>query len=57
MAPGELAELGDKARVAAELEVRGDAVLEHRDAELFEPADLGLRKRLVAEVAERRPTP
>ena len=27
------------------------------DAEIFEPPDLGLRKRFVAEVGERRPTP
>ena len=54
---GELAKLGHKARVATEVEVRGDTVLEHRNAELFEPADLGLRKRLVAEVGERAPTP
>ena len=53
----ELLELGDKARVAAEIEIRGDSVLEHRDAELFEAADLGLCKRLVAEVGERPATP
>ena len=53
----ELMKLRDKVRVAAEIEIRGDPVLEHGDAEIFEPPDLGLRKRFVAEVGERRPTP
>ena len=38
-------------------EVGVDAILERGEAELLEPADLGLRPRLVGEVGERRPAP
>src|SRR5262245_41175574 len=47
----------DQLREAAEREVGLDAPLERRQAELFEAADLRLRKRFVSEVGERRPAP
>ena len=40
-----------------EREVRLDAVLQRREAQLLESPDLVLRERLVGEVGERRPAP
>ncbi|MBA3261287.1 MAG: hypothetical protein H0T69_02190 [Thermoleophilaceae bacterium] len=57
VAAHELLELPDQVRMAAELEVGGDPILECRAAKLFQPADLGLRERLVAEIGERRAAP
>ncbi len=50
-------ELGDELGVAAEREIRVDALLQHDRAELLEPCDLGLCERLVEEVGERGAPP
>jgi hypothetical protein len=50
-------ELRHQPAVAPELEVRLDAVLDRRRAQLLQPGDLGLRERLEREVGERRATP
>src|SRR5262245_11221235 len=50
-------ELADDIAVAAELEVRLDALLERDHPQLLEPPDLGLRKGLERELRERRPAP
>ena len=53
----ELLELSDELPMAAEGELRLDPLLERREANLFEPLDRRLGKRLVGEVGERRATP
>ena len=50
-------ELRDELGVPAKREVGLDALLEHDSAELLETCDLGLGKRLVEEVRERRAAP
>ena len=50
-------ELADKLRVAPQPEIRLDPTSRAVEAQLLEPADSGLSKRLVREVGERWPTP
>ena len=50
-------ELADDLCVAAEREVGFEAQLERGQAQLFEPADLVARERLVGEVRKRRAAP
>ena len=53
----EALELADELAVAAEGEVRVDAILKRGEAKLLEPADLALRPRLVGELGEWRAAP
>ena len=50
-------ELADELSAAAELEVGVDPLLERLQAQLLEPADLGLGERLEGEVGERWAAP
>ena len=50
-------ELADELGVAAQLEVGVDPCLQRREPCFLEPADLGLRKRRVGEVRQRRSSP
>ncbi len=50
-------ELGDQVRVSAERKLRIDPRLECRPAPLLQARDLGLHKRLIGKVGERRPAP
>ncbi len=54
---GEPLELADELGVHAELELRLDPILQRREAELLEPARLGLRERLEGEIRQRGATP
>ena len=53
----QLVELRNHVRMAAELQVGRDPVLERGGAQVLEPGDLRLRERLVPQVGERRPPP
>ena len=50
-------DLGHELGVRAQLEVGGDPLLEHAEAQILEPVDLGLRERLQLHVGQRRPAP
>ena len=50
-------ELGDDVRVTAQLDVRRDPLLVRDEAQLVQPADLGLRPVVERELGERRPAP
>src|SRR5688572_496917 len=50
-------ELHDEVGVGADLQVGGDPLFEHGEAQVLQPADLRLRERLGLEVGERRSTP
>jgi len=50
-------ELPRELAMASTLQVRGDPILRDGEPQLLEPADLGLRERLVREVAERTASP
>ena len=50
-------ELGDHLAVPALVEVVLDRELERRQPQLIEPADLGVRERLVGKIVERRAAP
>jgi hypothetical protein len=50
-------QLAHQVGVAAARQVRVDARLERRPAQLLQPRDLDLRERLEGEVGERRPAP
>ena len=57
MLADERLELGDDVGRAAELDVGRDPLLDRDEAQLVEPADLGLRPVLERELGERRAAP